>query len=340
MELKAGLVSVIMSNFNTPEEYLRESIESVLSQTYEDFEFIIVDDCSTDQSVEIIKSYTDERICLIQNDENMGLTKSLNIALRSAKGEYVARMDADDISLQYRLEKQVEFLKNSPNVIVCGTGVELFGSGANKHKDKYVHKVIPERDRFQISLLFGNHINIIHPTAMFNRRLMLDYNLEYNENYLYAQDYRMWISCSRVGECSNIEEVLFKYRIHDKAVSSEKKSIQMDCTRRIIEEQLKWIGLNLPEDWETIHFGLLIGRKSYDLRFRKWISEVINHNRNRNVYNQKELESTLWEKWAEISYYELYRSTIFGKIKVLANLPIRYYSELIDIRRKRKAKDV
>ena len=116
MELKSGLVSVIMSNYNTPEEYLRESIESILNQTYSHIEFIIVDDCSTDNSLNVIKSYKDDRIVLIENTENLGLTKSLNKALKQAKGEFVARMDADDISLPTRFEKQVAFLKQNSDV--------------------------------------------------------------------------------------------------------------------------------------------------------------------------------------------------------------------------------
>ena len=111
------LISVVMSNYNTEESYLRASIESILNQTYENFEFIIVDDCSTDNSIDVIESYSDKRIKLIKNKENMGLTKSLNVAIKEAKGEFIARMDADDISLPQRFEKQVEFLtyKDSPS---------------------------------------------------------------------------------------------------------------------------------------------------------------------------------------------------------------------------------
>ena len=110
------LISVVMSNYNTDEEYLRAAIESVLNQTYENFEFIIVDDCSTNNSVDVIESYSDKRIKLIKNKGNMGLTKSLNIAIKAAKGEFIARMDADDIALPQRFEKQIEFLKKKSGI--------------------------------------------------------------------------------------------------------------------------------------------------------------------------------------------------------------------------------
>ncbi len=117
-------VSVIMSVYNG-DKYLREAIESILNQTFTDFEFIIVNDGSTDNSLEIIESYDDERIKTINNKKNIGLTKSLNKALKFAKGKYIARQDADDVSLPNRFEKQVEYLDSHPEVALVGTSVYL-----------------------------------------------------------------------------------------------------------------------------------------------------------------------------------------------------------------------
>ncbi len=334
-----GLVSVIMSNYNTPEEYLRAAIESVLNQTYSELEFIIVDDCSTDNSLDIIKSYTDERIIVCKNEANSGITKSLNKALSLAKGEFVARMDADDICLSERFEKQVSFLNRNKSVVVCGTGVELFGEGADIHKEKIVCKTIPEKEQFQIQLLFGNHTNIIHPTAMFRHSVLAENSITYNENYIFAQDYRMWVECSRFGECCNLDEVLFKYRIHGKAVSTDKKAIQEECAKNIMAEQLSWLGLELPEEWKYLHWGLLVGRKPYDLKIRAWIKSIIEHNKIHKVYNQEKLKKTLWNKWAETVYFELFRAKGFGKIKALYTLPIKYYPELLKIKKQRSLKE-
>ncbi len=339
MELQKGLISVIMSNYNTPEEYLHNAIESILSQTYSDFEFIIVDDCSTDNSLEIIKSYKDSRISIIKNEVNMGITKSLNRALAVSKGEFVARMDADDICLPERFEKQVEYLKQNPDVIVCGTWVELFGDGADVYNEKYSCKILPEKETLQINLLFGNHTNIIHPTAMFNHRLLKENNITYNENYIYAQDYRMWVDCSQKGELANIPEILFKYRIHNKAVSSDKKDVQNECAKNIMAEQLSWLGLELPEDWENLHSGLLIGRKPFDLRYKKWIKTLIKHNKNHKFFNQHKLKKILWNKWTETVYFELAKASMFKKIKAIFALPIFCYPDLFNIRRIRLSKE-
>lgn len=339
MELKSGLISVVMSNYNTPEEYLREAIESILNQTYSDFEFIIVDDCSTDNSLEIIESYNDPRISIIRNPENMGITKSLNRAIKAAKGEFIARMDADDICFPKRFEKQVKYLKQNRDIIACGTWVELFGSGAEILAEKYSKKVLPEKDLFRIQLLFGNHNNIIHPTAMFRHSSLLTNSITYNEKYIYAQDFRMWVECSKYGECVNIPEVLFRYRIHNRAVSSDKKSIQTECAKNIMAEQLSWLGLKLPEDWETVHWGFLTGRKPFDLRYKKWIKTIISHNKKFKVFNHRKLKKVLWNKWTETVYFEFAKANGFHKIKALLTLPVFCYPELIKIKKARSLKE-
>ncbi len=340
MTLVPGLISVIMSNYNTPEEYLRQAIESVLNQTYNNFEFIIIDDCSSDISLEIIKSYKDERIVVLKNDENMGITKSLNRGLEIAKGEFIARMDADDICLPERFEKQVQYLSNNPAVVVCGTGVELFGDGADVYKEKIVCKAIPPKEEFQIRLLFGNQINIIHPTAMFRHKILLDNSIKYDERYIYAQDYRMWVNCSRVGECANLPDILLKYRIHNKAVSSDKKETQKECAKNIMAEQLSWLELSLPENWEEIHFGCLTGRRMYNPEFKKWIEKIISQNKKYKIYNQEKLENVLWNKWIETSYFTLAKErNPVNTVKILFNIPFRYWSHLLKIKKSRIEKD-
>ena len=114
------MISVIMPTYNTPREFLENAIQSILRQTYGDFEFIIVDDCSTDDTEEYLRSIADSRIRVIRNQTNLGITKSLNIGLREARGEYIARMDSDDIALPERFEKQLKFMQEHQNVIVCG----------------------------------------------------------------------------------------------------------------------------------------------------------------------------------------------------------------------------
>ena len=333
-----GLVSVIMSNYNTPESYLREAIESVLNQTYTDFELIIIDDCSTDNSLEIIREYKDERIIVLENEVNMGITKSLNRGLSVSRGEFVARMDADDICFPQRFEKQVKFLSENSQYIVCGAGAELIGDWQGKYTNKVICRKIPSRDLYRVHLLFGNNPNIVHPTAMFNRRLLIENNVTYNENYLYAQDYRMWVTCSQYGECINYPETLLYYRIHGGAVSSSKAAIQHNCVIMNMREQLSSIGIELTEEYEDIHFKFMSNRE-HNLKYKEWLLLLIKQNKKYGVYNQKYLEKILWEKWAEVIYFALRRQkSPVGILKLLLDMPPKYIKELFKIRKRRAEK--
>ena len=119
-------ISVVMATYNTPTPFLKTAVESVLNQTFTAFEFIIVDDASTNESVDYLKGLTDERVRIVRNSSNLGITKSLNIGLREARGKYIARMDADDISLPQRFEKQYLFMEANPDAIICGSKVVDF----------------------------------------------------------------------------------------------------------------------------------------------------------------------------------------------------------------------
>ena len=330
------LVSVIMTNYNTPEKYLREALDSILNQTYTYFEFIIVDDGSTDNSLSVIESYADSRIIVLKNDENIGLTKSLNKALEICKGEYVARMDSDDISECERFEKQVTYLKNHQDVIVCGTWAKLIGDWRETHTNEFIKRTIPDRETFSIMQLFANNPNIVHPTAMFSRRNLIAYDIRYDEKYIYAQDYKMWKTCNDCAKCANVPEVLLKYRVHGNAISSSKKSIQKDCTKRIIQEQLDRLHLTLTDEIAPYHMSLLTARKPYDIRIKEWMKEIINANQKYQVYNQSILIKLLHEKWVEICYFGLAEKKNLKQI--FGSLNIRYYPHLIYLYFQRKRK--
>lgn len=339
MKTVDGLISVIMTNYNTPENCLREAIDSILNQTYSNFEFIIVDDCSTDESLQIIRSYSDSRIVILQNKENMGLTKSLNKALSIAQGEFIARMDSDDICDSHRFEKQVEYLKQHQDVIVCGTWAKMFGTWKEeRYSNETICRSIPQREVFRVMLLFGNYPNIVHSCAMFNHNILLKYGIKYNENYIYAQDYRMWVECSKYAECAIIKEFLFYIRIRGGSISTGKRTIQDDCAFRIMQEQLNALDLKLTDDVKKYHVNLLSTRQKYDDKCLKWIKTIIQANRKKNVYKQHILEDILWKKWAEIVYFGLKGCSLIEKVRRINTLPFNYYPVLCNIWMERKRK--
>ena len=229
-----------MANYNTRIEYLREAIDSILNQTFSDFEFIIIDDGSTDDSLKFIKAYNDDRIVIIENTQNLGLTTSLNIGLSLANGKYIARMDSDDVSLPERFEKQVKFMDENPDVIVCGTWFEKFGV------ENIVRKpVIDNFEYYRCQLLFRDTpITICHPSAMLRASMLKENSIQYDERYPKAQDYAMWALCSRYGRIDILHEVLLRYRTHESQISVAGVSKQEKCSVEICKDQLSLLGIN------------------------------------------------------------------------------------------------
>jgi len=203
-------VSVLMAVYNG-EKYLREAIDSILSQTFTDFEFIIVDDGSTDASVEIINTYLDRRIRLVRNDRNLGLAVSLNKGLDIALGEYVARMDCDDISLPVRLATQVAYMDAHPEVGACGTwAIDIDATGKEIRERKTpVGKQLENR--------YWIPSPIIHPSAMIRFAELTD--LRYDSEIRYAQDYDFWLRIRARYQLSNLSKYLLLYRVHNESVS-------------------------------------------------------------------------------------------------------------------------
>ena len=215
---KNPTISVIMPVYNA-ERFLKQAVESILNQTFDDFEFLIIDDNSSDNTREIIRSYKDNRIKLITNPVRVGFTNSLNQGLKIAQGEYIARMDSDDISEPDRFLKQINFLKNNPDIGVCGSWIKVIDENNNilqKSKLPLTHKLI-------VWNLFFNDC-IAHPSVIFRRHIM-GIPILYNPQFETAEDYELWIRMSKITKIENIPEYLLKYRIHGKNISANRNKI-------------------------------------------------------------------------------------------------------------------
>ncbi|WP_440956349.1 glycosyltransferase family 2 protein [Methanosarcina sp. Mfa9] len=234
-------ISIIMSVYNG-ENYLDESIQSILTQTFRDFEFIIINDCSTDNSLHIIEEYLekDDRIFLINNKVNLGLTKSLNLGIKRAKGKYIARIDADDIALLERLKIQYDYLEKNRDVFLVGSGAYYVDeNGKIITTSKPLTKTMDIEKK--LSILNCLH----HPTIMFRHEGFM-----YREKFVYAQDYDFYLRLlSSKKNMSNISEPLINYRINPNAISWSKQSKQ------------KYFALKAKEFY---HQRLKYGKDEYD----------------------------------------------------------------------------
>ena len=224
-------LSVLLSVYNG-EKYLRESIDSILNQSFSDFEFLIIDDGSTDSSVEIVESYKDKRIRLIKNENNLGLITSLNKGLSLAQGEFIARQDADDIAENSRFEKLIEMLDADPNLKLVGSNVVLI----DPKGERIGSWVYPTSRSFaRWGLLFNNVV--AHSSSMYVREDALRVG-GYSLDYPYAEDYNLWSRLAQIGDIGNCSQALQRYRVHDEAVSTLKENEQISIRRKISKENI------------------------------------------------------------------------------------------------------
>lgn len=226
------LVSVLMSVYKEETRFLREAIKSILNQTYTDFEFVIVGDTpfsDRERVFKIIEEYAskDSRIKFFPNENNIGLTKSLNVGLSHCSGKYIARMDADDISVPTRLEKQVTFMESNPTILASSAWFEFIDEAG-----KCSGSIVRHSDSIE-----GIHLDILkntvmgHPVSIYHR-IVNNMEVRYDESMIYAQDYMLWVWILQYGNISNIQEVLLYYRLNEDQITFKFGQKQQECARK------------------------------------------------------------------------------------------------------------
>lgn len=242
-------LSVIMPVFNS-EHWLKEAIDSVLSQTFTDFELLIYDDGSSDSSPEIIKGYRDPRIKLHSLERNRGLIYCLNLGLKDASGEYIARMDADDICKSQRFEKQISFLETNTETGICGTQISIIGSD-------YRHRRPCSDDELRWWIFRGSPF--AHPSIMMRADLIRNNALCYSSSAYVAEDFDLWWRLAFHCKLANLNEILLDYRVHNAQESSAKSDAQLANHRVSLNGFIKAIGID-PVSFESSWInGMLSG---------------------------------------------------------------------------------
>lgn len=224
---KKPKVSVVISTYND-ETYIKEAVDSILNQTLTDIEVFVVDDGSTDRTGEILHSIEDSRLMILTNDINRGIAYSRNRAMRMSRGDYIAQMDGDDISLPRRLEVQYNYMEKNRNISVCGTYAKCFG------RSKGVITPKEESDSLKCELLFVSPLP--HSSWMMRKSDIDRYGLYYDETYRTSLDYELMYRSLGGFEIACIEEVLVKYRVHSKSITGKMKGIDKNMVR--IQKQI------------------------------------------------------------------------------------------------------
>lgn len=291
-------ITVLMPVYNG-ERYLQQALESILSQTFSDFEFLIINDGSTDKSVEIIQSYRDPRIRLLHNEVNLGLVATLNRGVETAKTEYIARMDCDDICLPQRLARQVEFMDHHRDVVLCGTAIKFFGLKGGK-------KFYPLADaEIKAHMLFESPF--AHPSVMFRSGLFLKEKLSYSETAKHAEDYDLWSRIPGKYRLANLRDVLVKYRVHGNQVSREQRQLQMDEADKIRRLLLTKAGIEFSETeydiFSKVACRLENSTEEFLLCAEALLLKILKINNVSNFYEKSAFSRAIGNFWWEVCFH-------------------------------------
>lgn len=250
--MQVSAVTVLMPVHNGA-LYLAEAVDSILRQTFADFELLVLDDGSTDDTPHILGACSDPRLAVIRNEKNVGVIAALNRGLEVAKGEFVARMDADDVALPNRLQRQVDFLRASPRTGLCGTWFRTIGDGRST-------TVRPPTAAEDVSAKLFYESPLAHPSVMFRRALFAVHRLRYSGDYPHAEDFELWTRVDHVTEIANLPEVLLQYRRHGEQISSARKAMQQESVDRILIRQLRRIHPHASETDCGAHLAIVGNR--------------------------------------------------------------------------------
>lgn len=277
-------------------QFLGLAIDSILNQTFTDFEFIIINDGSTDDSELIIQSYADKRIRYCSNPINLGIVETLNKGIDLAQGKYLARMDADDISLPERFEKQFRFMEDNPQIAVCGSQAFLINASGIKTE----HTPFPLSDKgIKSQLLFYN--TFIHPTTFFKTEVIKKY--KYQADYHYAEDYYLLSQIAARYPMANHAEQLLLYRVHELNTTSTKTKEMKQAHIKVIDYQLSVL---LRKKITPSFLAQMYSLTSHNIKaysvpiYKNVLNTLLNANRLNHIYDNQTFHDMLHLYWYNI----------------------------------------
>ncbi len=276
-------------------DLLRPAIDSVLAQTFSDFELLVIDDGSTDDTATTLSAIDDPRLVVI-SQQNQGLARSLNTGIEQARGQYVARMDADDRCHPQRLEWQLAYLKKYPHITICGGAVAAAGGD---RQQVWRYPTTPEAARCE--LLFRSVL--AHPTVMFHRDRWQAAGLGYDETVAYAQDYELWQRAAEVVSIANLPEVLLEYTVLDWQ-GQGKTDRQQPYVRQVHERALTTLGISATAQELDLHYRLAFLQGGDDeqmvMQAERWLTRLLSANHAAGHYPEPQFGQMLATLWANV----------------------------------------
>lgn len=290
------VVSVLMPVYNAA-DYLADAIESILCQTFRDFELILIDDGSTDGSLQIAGRFNDSRLKIVRNASNLGVATALNIGISKSRGPFLARMDADDISRPERLERQLLFMRWHETIGVCGSWVRCFDD-----KRFFTYRYPVGSECVRAYMLFANPL--AHPSVMIDRQKFENHHLFYDPQYAAAQDYALWVRCRQRFALDNLPVALVDVRKNAQGVTHSRFSQSNAVSLALQKSLLLEMGLNVSD--ALLHFHRQVGngsgmRSEKELRIaRKWLLRIIHANAKCGIYNPHGMRQAVAMIWFRV----------------------------------------
>lgn len=287
--------------------YVKETVESILNQTYKHFEFLIIDDCSSDGTAPFLQNIQDRRLRVIRNNKNLRLAPSLNKGISAAKGKYIIRIDADDIADPERIEKQVAFMEKNLDIGVCGSFLQTMGAVQKDWKFPVTNEAIKAR------LLFDNVL--MHPTVIMRRKVFTKNNIFYRVESNGSEDYDLWIQMMNEIKFANLDEYLLRYRIHEGQMSMDKDQKEHADTIRL--QILDELGLNgevvQKNYWKLLEHSTITNRRDlFELAFT--VNSIVSKAKRCSWLQEEAVKKELETRWAIMTRHYSEESVLYKTV--------------------------
>jgi len=287
-------VSVLIPAYNAS-AFIEKAIDSILNQSFKDFELIVVDDGSTDNTADLVLSYNDNRIRLVKNDKNSGLTFSRNRLINEAAGKYIAWLDADDIAHKERLKIQYEFLEKNGDYILTSSWAKTIDKNGDIIQSNYI---FIDDKYLKSSLLFNNYFVVSSVMVRNNKDVLLC-----DVTYTPAEDYELWVRLSKLGKLNIYNKFLVYYRVHDKNLTATQSEKMKASVIHIQKNQLEYIGIHANITDLHLHYKACYAKAesiSQIQQIEKWFEFILAQNKKAAYFDQSHLEHIVKHKWVKI----------------------------------------
>ena len=313
-----SLLSVVIPVYNA-ERYVKDAVTSILHQAYKNMELIIIDDVSTDSSLQIIESIKDDRIILVKNGVNRGQIYTRNLGLKMAKGEYIGMFDADDIAYHDKFKLQIDFLKKNEDYGMIGSWAKFIDEDGKRLPGSWKLRAKP--DMIPSIMLFKNYF--LQSAVIYRKDCISKYL--FKEGFDVAEDYKIWLEIIADFKTWNLQEYLVDYRVHKNSITKSQPSKQIQTERVIFKRQLAKLGIDVSENELKLHLLIKDARPIKTIstlkQIEKWLLKIEDRNEDELIYDRKMLSRVIFNRWLKVCkkasglrfkmIYTLFTSRIF-----------------------------